>query len=117
MDWTMRAKLSVAPPGADVTTNSIGLVGFHWAWATLERPSSETAASNAVVSFIRLLLSFWNACGGDRGSLRPPELAMLVSGGARGCPGRQKQRFAAGADIGHAAAGDVVGRAVRRRAD
>jgi hypothetical protein len=50
IDWIMRVKLSVPPPGEDVTTNSIGLAGCHASAA--DAVSVTKALATRVATFI-----------------------------------------------------------------
>jgi hypothetical protein len=58
IDCTTRAKLSVPPPGLDVTTNSTGFVGFQSACAVPPKVIATAVATNHDVFLIIFLPPF-----------------------------------------------------------
>jgi hypothetical protein len=57
MLWTVRARLSVPPPGPAVATNSTDLVGFHSACAAPAPSATSAPPAIAAVTFVVYAMS------------------------------------------------------------
>src|SRR5690349_19200532 len=77
MLWTVRARLSVPPPGPAVATNSIDLVGFHSACAGVPAPTPHRTMAPTATVAVRFLA---------RAIFSSPEFASVLGRRIRALP-------------------------------